>query len=453
MTLRSQTILVVSAILVLFYIISIGLYVFLSTATVTLEREAQIADRIATTTRLIEKAAGEERMQLARHLSGPRFKVSIDEDAIDQQDEAVSGSEITQLISRRFTPLEHIVAADYVEPVMSRAAREISAQRTSGPFRIHETLIVSIDLPDGAWLNFEVSGSAWDHMIPPMTIASLTLMTFGFILLAAWAVSRPLRTLSALAQASDEMAADVPGARPLDETGPLEINRTARAFNRMQSRVQTLLSARDEMLGAISHDFRTPLTRLRLRVERIEDAAQRTKAIGDIDEMESLIQFTLDFARDNASKNRQEETDMVALVHQVVSLMEETGTCIKVDLPPTLPINGQPVELRRVITNLIVNGLFYGSHVGISGYMSDRGVVLDIDDNGPGIPIENREGVFTPFVRLESSRSRETGGTGLGLSIAQTIIHAHGGTIDLLDSEMGGLKARVQLPLIVEEHE
>lgn len=446
LSLRAQTLVVVSSILLLFYIASLGLYILLSAATVTLEREEQIADRIVAATRLIEQARAQDRSALASQLSGERFAVSIDQAALDQQDELESGAEITSLISDQLLPSRFVVAADYVQPDGDLPSRAITAQRFSGPLRIQETLIVSIDMQDGAWLNFEVSGSAWDHIIAPAAIPSLTLMTLGIILIAAWAVSRPLGTLSRLARASNDMGADVSGAVPLDETGPIEIKRVASAFNHMQQRVQRLLSARNEMLGAISHDFRTPLTRLRLRVERLTDPQQRDKAIGDIEEMEALIQFTLEFARDNTEAPRYETLNCLELVRDLVGQAQMTDDEISLDIPPTLNISCHPLGLRRVLTNLVSNAHFYASSIRISACEDESSVVIDVEDNGPGIPAEDRDRVFTPFLRLEGSRSRDTGGAGLGLSICQTIVHGHGGQIELADSEMGGLKVSVSLP-------
>tara|TARA_R110002072_G_scaffold46082_1_gene127835 strand:+ start:11725 stop:13080 length:1356 start_codon:yes stop_codon:yes gene_type:complete len=445
LSLRFQTILVVSSILVLFHAVSLGLYTLLSASSVTLEREAQIADRVVAATRLIEQAPPGDRPYLAKQLSGEWFVVSIDQAAIDSQDELESGAEITQLISRRFLPREHVVAADYVEPGDS-LSREITAQRSTGPFRIHENLIVSIDMPGGTWLNFKVTGSSWEHIIAPAAIPSLTLMTIGIIMIAAWAVSRPLRTLSRLAQASDEMSVSVSGASPLDESGPVEINRVARAFNHMQRRVQRSMSAQNEMLGAISHDFRTPLTRLRLRVERLEDSEQREKAINDIEEMEALIQFTLDYARDNAQSQKHEMLNCRELVNEVVGQARTPDHPIEVSIAEDLQINCHPLAMRRAITNLVSNALFYGKQVRVSGYRTESELVIEVEDDGPGIPCEKREHVFTPFYRLEQSRNRDTGGAGLGLSISQMMIHSHGGQIHLLESNLGGLKAKIVLP-------
>jgi len=450
LSLKARTILVVTGSLLLFHTASLGLYIFLSALTVTLEREEQIANRIVTATHLIEQAGEEDRLRFALQLSDERFSVSLDSTPLDRLDQAESGAEITQLISERFSPLQHVVKADYVFPENNAPTREITTQRSSGPFRIHEALIVSIDIPDAQadrWLNFRISGSAWDHIIAPAAIPSLTLMAVAIIIFGAWAVSQPLNSLKRFAQASDAMGKDVEGAAPLDETGPMEVWRVARAFNTMQLRVQRLLVARNDMLAAISHDFRTPLTRLRLRVEQIPEKVQREKAIKDIEEMDALMQFTLAFAKDQAVTQSKKQTDIAELIRSVQQQREDDQDRIELRQPDSISIACEPINLRRVIANLIDNGLHYASHVRISTAIEDDQLIIDVDDNGPGVEPTERLKVLDPFYRVDSSRGRNTGGSGLGLSIAQTIVQAHGGTLALHDSPLGGLKVRVQLPI------
>jgi signal transduction histidine kinase len=214
----------------------------------------------------------------------------------------------------------------------------------------------------------------------------------------------------------------------------------------MQSRVQRLLEARNEMLGALSHDFRTPLTRLRLRVEAIPDDTQKEKAVRDLDDMEAMIRLTLAFARDEAAGINREPLDLAAVTREIVNNLDIAPGRVTVRTGNTVRARCQPVGIRRVLGNIIDNALFYANNVQITLYEEDQNAVIDIDDDGPGIDPQQRDKVFTPFYRLESSRNRETGGAGLGLSIAQTIVHAHGGGIKLLDSPMGGLRVRVVLP-------
>jgi signal transduction histidine kinase len=449
-SLKGQTVLVTGVCLLLFHVVSLVLYIVFSASTVTLEKEEQIADRIITITRLIEHAKPSSRAYLAGELSGQKFRISIEDSPLVEPGEAPAGT-IIGLIAGALHPVEHRIAAHYDDPADDAAAhahgRNVVTQRLSGMFRIHESLLVSIDLPDGGnWLNFRVSGSAWDHIFSLEAIPSLTLMTLAAILFTAWAVNRPLKSLSRFARASHDMGINILTAEPIDESGPREIREAARAFNQMLARVRRLLEARNQMLGALSHDFRTPLTRLRLRVESMTDERQKAKAVADLDEMEEMIRLTLAFARDEAAGGARETVDLAAAIRGIVEGFDDAATRVSIDTPASLAAACQPLGIRRVLANILGNALFYAGQVRIGLRGDGANILIDVDDDGPGIEPRERERVFLPFYRLESSRNRETGGAGLGLSIAQTIVHAHGGTISLLDSPMGGLRVRIVLP-------
>ena len=451
-TLKGQTILVVGLCLFLFHIASLVLYIISSASTVTLEREEQIADRIITVARLIDHAPAEERAYLASEVSGSKFRVSIDKAAsvsTIEDDVAV----ITHLIRPELKSLHDSIAANYVRGELENEtdshfpARAVGIQHVTGPFRIHETLLVSIDLPDGNWLNFRVSGSAWDHIFSINAIPSLTLMAVATVLLAAWAVSRSLALLSRFAEAAEAMSINIQAAQPISEEGPKEIREAVKAFNHMQLHVQQLLDARTQMLGALSHDFRTLLTRLRLRIESIADEAQRDKAVRNLDEMDSMITQTLRYARDESVEESRELIELGPVICDVAEDLKTDEKNVTMTLVHTIHLMCQPIGIQRVLYNIIQNGLFYGQHVHITLRQQHDSAIVEIDDDGPGIDVQQRSRVFTPFYRVESSRNRQTGGTGLGLSIAQAIVRAHGGTIELLDSPQGGLRVRINLPL------
>lgn len=454
-TLKGKTVLVLAVCLTFSHIVGLALYVIFSASTVTLEREEQIADRIMTVTRLIEHAPPPDRPYLADELTGPRFRVAVEEGRlVDPAPVAEGGSTITQLLNRTVGAKTHRIAAQYRDfPAFGGDAatdtapeREVSTQRFSSLFRIHEELLVSIDLPDGTWLNFTVSGSAWDHIWSPNIIPSVLLITVVTLLVAWWAVGRALTPLSRFARASEDLGVNVYDAPPVAEEGPREVREAAKAFNEMQRRIRSLLEARNQMLGAVSHDFRTPLTRLRLRAEAINDPDQYQKAVQDLNDMETMIAATLAFARDEAEGEGRETVDIAALIREVCADLSENPDDISLELEEGLLVECQPVSIRRVLTNVIDNAVLYGARVRVSAFANDGNVVIDADDDGPGIPPADRDKVFTPFRRLEQSRNRETGGAGLGLSIAQTIVRGHGGSIELTDSPLGGLRVRMVLP-------
>ena len=200
------------------------------------------------------------------------------------------------------------------------------------------------------------------------------------------------------------------------------------------------------MLAAISHDLKTPITRLRLRAEFIDDDDQRGRMLADLDEMEQMIAATLAFARDDAASEPRLKLDLAAMVQGMVEDMQDLGADCSYDGPEALVIKGRPVALKRAITNLIDNAVKYGGGARV-GLADREGVVrLIIDDDGPGIPEAAFERVFAPFVRLETSRSRATGGTGLGLAVARAAALAHGGAIALANRPGGGLRVTFTLP-------
>jgi signal transduction histidine kinase len=203
---------------------------------------------------------------------------------------------------------------------------------------------------------------------------------------------------------------------------------------------------RTQMLAAISHDLRTPLTRMRLRAEFVEDEVQRDKMLHDIREMESMIAETLAFARDDVTSEAHREEDLDELLDTLCASLCETGPKIDYAAIGPVLIRCRPMALKRAFANLLENATKYGGQAHVVLRETPGHVVVEIDDEGSGIPPEMLEPVFQPFFRLESSRNRDTGGVGLGLSVARTIIRGHGGDITLANRPEGGLRATVTLP-------
>ena len=198
------------------------------------------------------------------------------------------------------------------------------------------------------------------------------------------------------------------------------------------------------MLAAISHDLRTPLTRLRLRAELIEDEEQQRKTIADLDEMQTMLQAALSFARDDATAERPQALDLATLLRQIC---EAAGTAASYDGPTEQPFFGRPGALKRAFANLIDNAIAYGERARVSLAAAPAELKVSVEDDGPGVPEMERQRLFEPFYRLESSRNRETGGVGLGLALVRAAVLAHGGRVELINRPGGGLRAQVSLPL------
>ncbi|MDX1488625.1 MAG: ATP-binding protein [Acidiferrobacterales bacterium] len=200
------------------------------------------------------------------------------------------------------------------------------------------------------------------------------------------------------------------------------------------------------MLAAISHDLRTPITRLRLRSELIDDAGYRQKTLSDLDEMEAMISTVLSFAREDADNEASETIDLASTLQTICDNTAELGHEVELVADTRIPYVCRPVSIRRCFSNLIENAVKYGKRARVSVTTDSAAVVIRIEDSGPGIPEHLQNKVFDAFFRIERSRNRETGGVGLGLTVARTILHAHGGRIKLENREHGGLLATVTLP-------
>lgn len=228
--------------------------------------------------------------------------------------------------------------------------------------------------------------------------------------------------------------------------GAVEIRMAAQAFERMRERIQNALSQRTEMLAGISHDLRTPLTRMKLQLELLEGSDEVEDLKADVREMEVMIDEYLAFARGEGGEDVV-ETDIGEIVRSVAAAVDAGGRSLETSFEGDLRMPGRPNALRRCFTNLVANALTHAQAIRISVANRRTGIECLVDDDGDGIPEESREDVFKPFYRLDAARNPETGGAGLGLSIARDIARGHGGDVTLGQSPMGGLRATVRLPL------
>jgi len=287
----------------------------------------------------------------------------------------------------------------------------------------------------------QVTVPAWSHQ----SVALIAVMLIAVIALSILGIRRLTAPLGTLAQAAERLGRDVNAPR-LTERGASDVRKALRAFNNMQERIQRFIEDRTRMIAAISHDLRTPITRLRLRAEFVEDPEQQARMLADLDDMETMIRSTLSFAREEANPEPRRELDLVALLRSICEDAPDVALAVDLSGAEALPFGGQPVALRRGFCNLIDNAVKYGQRARIGLSIGVDSIAVTIDDDGPGLPEEELERVFRPFYRVEQSRSRDTGGVGLGLSVARTVFRAHGGDVVLSNRPEGGLRATVALP-------
>jgi len=300
-------------------------------------------------------------------------------------------------------------------------------------------------LADGTWANFEYGLGDEPFAWPWRLLLTLAVLLASVIALTLFAVRWLTHPLAVLAIAADELGRDI-RRPPLTEDGPVEVRRAAAAFNTMQARLQTYLREREQMLAAVSHDLRTPITRLRLRAELIEDEGLRAKFARDLAEMEAMTAAALDFLRGACVDEPMQPVDVLALLESLQADLEETGHTVSVQGRTRAPYPAHPLALKRCLANLIENAIKYGTRADVTVEDDVVRLRITIADQGPGIPESQLERVFEPFYRVEGSRSRETGGVGLGLSVARDIARAHGGGLMLRNHPGGGLEAILTLP-------
>ena len=313
-----------------------------------------------------------------------------------------------------------------------------------------QRITVAFRLPDDAWLHVTVPVERPAPWHSPMFQLAFVLMTVVAALLILWAVRRLTAPVRTLAEAAEALGRDV-NAPPLPETGPLEVARAAAAFNTMAGRIRRFVADRTELLSAIGHDLRTPITRLKLRAEFMEDDEQRTKMLADLAELEAMVSATLAFGRASRTDEPVVALDLAELLRTILDEARDTWPAVEDRLsyegPAHQTVQARSLALKRALMNLVSNAVKYGGSARLRLYPPAEGMIrVEVDDDGPGIPGGELERVFEPFHRAEPSRNRETGGVGLGLPIARNILRSSGGDVTLSNRPEGGVRAVVTLP-------
>jgi signal transduction histidine kinase len=303
-----------------------------------------------------------------------------------------------------------------------------------------ETLLVLTQMPP-SFLRGDALSFGSNYLVALVTLIIL------FSVFAVWAITRPLRRI-----ASAAMKADISlGPAPFEERGSVEIVALARALNGMQRRISTMVEARTRMLRGISHDLRTPLTRLRLRAERVQEDEVREALLADVERIDHLLKESLGYLRDNHQREASQRADLASLLQTVCDEFADMGRDVTYQGPPRLIAEFKPLALTRAVTNLCENAVKFGTVVEVTLSEGMGQAIVDVADDGPGIPDQYRKRVLEPFFKLDAARRDADTGFGLGLSIVSEIIEAHHGRLELLDRQPEGLIARLTIPLGVNE--
>ncbi|MDR3511090.1 MAG: HAMP domain-containing sensor histidine kinase [Caulobacteraceae bacterium] len=326
-----------------------------------------------------------------------------------------------------------------VRQEMAKDGRPAEEHFLVAPFK------VGVRRADGRWVIAEpkpsIVPSAWQQRI----ILGFFLSTLAVTPIAYLLARRLAAPIALFASAAERLGRD-PGAPPLALRGPAEIRTAVGAFNDMQERLARYVDDRTAMVGAIAHDLRTPLTRLRFRVESAPEEL-RAKMAADIGEMEAMVAGTLAFVRDATHVTTRTPLELSSLLESLADDMSETGLNVVVERAERVVVDGDPLALRRLFNNLLDNAVKFGCLARVRVFADDGFAVVEIEDRGHGLPEKELDRVFEPFYRREASRSRETGGIGLGLAVVRSIARAHGGDATLGNRDGGGAVARVRLPI------
>ncbi len=431
-SLALRTTLVVLIGIGLVHIASLWTYQHSLTRELDLANEARLADQLLAIKRAVMRVPEEERETVAHDMSGGPIEAHW-----SRMEHAVAGGPGAgewEALGRRLREVAPEIAEDGL--VIGANRRAVDDPHLA---------LISIRLPDQSWIN--VSLVAWNARVPVGhgTLLSTTLMAIGAIVVSVLLVRWLTQPLTGFAAASKELYRSKQAVL-VPEDGPREVRALAVAFNDMQRRIGRLIDDRTQALAAVSHDLKTPITRLRFRIEDVAEPEARASIAADLDEMERMLDQTLAYLRGDRADEEIKQIDIVAILGTIVDDANDRGRSVALKGATNVIVPGRRLALKRAFGNLIDNAIKYGSHADILVEDRPRNVIVSIRDNGPGIAPEDVERALAPFVRLEPSRNQETGGFGLGLTIAHAIVEGHGGSVTFANHVDSGLVVSVSLP-------
>lgn len=405
----------------------------------------QAAVRIGDIVRVLEATSPSERSSIMRAVPADTLKLSYGNPA---GSDGVAGEESELLVAAREAlalALEPGVAFRVVDakPVFIQPDSWYAREFGERPgVRIH----AAVRLNDGTWITADSIEPARPTSWFTRMMRNLVIVDAAMLVLCFVAVRLVTRPLWVLAGAAEELGRNI-DRPPLPERGANELVRASRALNVMQDRLKRYVQTRMQVLAAMSHDLKTPITRMRLRAELLDDPQIKAKFVKDFDALQEMVTSTLDYMRGLGDGGELlQPIDVTALISSLKEDAEEAGHVVTVHGDARGPVMGRTQALKRCLQNLIDNALAYGKRADITVRDEDGMLNIAIRDEGPGIPDGDIERVFEPFYRVEASRNRNSGGSGLGLSIARNIAQAHGGTVRLRNLATGGLEATLRLP-------
>jgi signal transduction histidine kinase len=413
----------------------------------------QQAQRIADVVKLLDSLAPAERGRIAGVLNVPPLVLSLhDAPALGSQEAgpravmfvamlraSIGGEHDVRVESRAPGPPPDWAPGPGPRGMMGGPGMMVHGGGPPGP-----VLRTEVRLRDGGWARFDTELPPAAAGVPWRLAATLAILAAAVLVLSYVAVRWVTRPLLVLSDAAQALGKDI-NRPPLAEEGPREIRQAAHAFNTMQTRLVRFIDERTRIFAAMSHDLKTPITRMRLRADLLDDEEARQRFEADLKEMETMVTDTLDFMRGMSGHEVRQDIDVMALLDSLQSDHEAMGRSVGIEGRAPAPYPARVSLLRRCLSNLIDNAVLYGDRATIQVEDTPACLTIRVLDEGPGIPEGELEQVFEPFYRLEPSRNRATGGTGLGLAIARNIAQMHGGDIVLRNRSTRGLEAILTL--------
>lgn len=437
-TLGGRIVLVLLVGLLGFHLGSLWLHQTGTEAVLGSTRESQLAERLATAKRAVAELPQADRDRMAHALSSIGLDLHWTPMATVHLADETSAR--IEAVRTRLLELEPALA----DRGMRLGYADEAVDSSAGAGGNSHQLVGALQLPDGTWLNF-AAALFRPTVVEHATLLSTSAMGAGILLLALLVVrliARPLRELSI---AADRIGRPGP-TLPVPEDGPREVRHAAQAFNRMQARIDRLIADRVQALAAVSHDLRTPISRLRLRAGFIEDQESQRKIDADLDEMEAMITATLAYLRGEAEQEQLRVTNLAAILETLCDDATDAGRNVSYDGPSQVRLACRPIAIKRALANLIDNAVKYGGAARVTLRDHGSSVEVAVEDDGPGIPEAEIEAAFEPFRRLDPSRNPDSSGSGLGLTIARQVAERHGGTVALHNRPSDGLVAILTLP-------
>ncbi|MDE2136943.1 MAG: HAMP domain-containing protein [Gammaproteobacteria bacterium] len=410
------------------------LYVVLLPRWQTELRPDVAATRIRMVVQLLEAVEPARRAELAQLSSDADFRLQY----LDAPPQASANA-------GRGTDTDFLALGAQIAQKLGKAPSDIRVRADPGAHAV-DSVRVTVPLRGGGALGVSTSVGLEHRLALVAQIGLGAFLLFATAGLWFWLTLMVNVPLTRVARAAERVGVDI-NAPALAEQGPAQLQRLIRAFNDMQQRLRRFLTDRTLMLGAISHDLRTPLTRLRLRVETDRAESQRTRMLDDIELMEGMLTSTMLFIRGVEDAEARDVVDLASLLQTACDMVSDLGGSVEYDGELRGRYQCKPQALLRAFTNVIMNAARYGRHARVVlRRVAQAGFVVEVEDEGPGIPAAEKTRVFEPFYRSDAAREGDSRGMGLGLAIARSVILGHGGTIELLDREPRGLTVRITLP-------